>query len=446
MSPTDIRPEFWLSSQRLVRLTIGPATCSWWLCGVAMLLMLPSISNAGVWDDDAIDRESLKFHDEIRLRSGQVLQGTLIGQKTIDGKKIIEFESLDGDQLTIAISRIVDQKGVRPINAPAKRYNSMLDQLEDTAKWHHDMVLWCEEQDRGSVMFKDQIRFHRMRIMALDPNDEKVRRQLNYKFVEGQGKWVLEEQYWKSIGYVGSGSNWIPTMQKDLDNRSSTIRKTTPPSIAAYNAWERRFRNMSLQQAQGQLLQMTDEILIAKLIERLPKEKNSQKVAMYIEAFGKIPSPNSARGLIFCFMELGNDRALDLLQQEGFNRSSVSAELVNYLGNPNNAVINRAAFAIGELNTTNSILALADALITEHTVRPAGDPGRINTTFGNNGVSGMQFGGGNGPTKMMFKNDDVLNALRKISEEDFGDLNYDKGVWQRWYIANYTHRNLKARR
>ena len=399
-------------------------------------------------DDTDIDVESLKVRDELRLKSGVILKGTLIKESVSDGKKTVTFETENGDVLTIKLSQLVEGKGVRTVDEAGKRYNDHLDKLVDTAQFHHDLVTWCLEQDGGSTVFKDQIRFHRHRIMELDPNDEKVRQQLGYRYISAIGKWVREEQYWNSIGYVQDDAAWVSTLQRRQNKAIKSARKSPPGSLAKFRTWQRKQKRMSLQQAQVELLSFTDPALLSKLYDEIQREKNPRLRAIYTEAFGKFPHPVSVRGLVAMFMDDQSDRALDLLKQEGFDRNAATVQLAAFL-NPNdtsyeaNARINRAAFGIGELKTTGAILRLADVLMTVHVIKPAGNPGRMNIGFGNNGVNGMQMGGNGKATKARASNKSVLKALRDITEQNFG---YDKTDWQRWYLENYTHRDLKARR
>ena len=402
------------------------------------------VSGTIVADDDPFDRESLMFHQTLRLKSGEVLAGKMIEEKVVDRRNVVVFETIDGDRLTIDLGKLVDGKGVRDLSPAAERYNAAVSKMEDTAAAHHDMVLWCTQQEKGDTLFKAQIHFHRKRIMALDPNDEKVRKQLEYRYVEKQSRWVLKKQYWKSLGYVGT--HWIPQMQQSILDDKESIKKSPPASIRAYNVWRRKLKSMSVQQAQSQLLQFADIELMPRLLEELKEEKNGNVRDVYTEAMAKFPCYVSAQGLVHAFMARGSDRALDLLLQDGFDRGTSAQLLVKYLSSKNNAFVQRAGYGLGELKHAGVILALSNALVTVHTVQKAGDPGRINTGFNNQGSGGLQMGGNAKDKKARYKNDQVLYALKNITEQDFDQRNYDTATWQEWFLNNYTHRYLSPRR
>lgn len=420
-----------------------------WLRRLAAIMIvcgLPGIISSSIFADDTLfDRDSLMFHQTLRLKSGEVLEGTLIEEKVVDRRDVVVFETIDGDRLTIDLGKLVDGKGVRKLNNAANRYNTAVATMEDTAAAHHDMVTWCTLQEKGDTLFKTQIQFHRKRIMALDPNDEKVRKQLEYRYVEEQSRWVLEKQYWKSLGY--EGTHWIPRLQQSMLDEKDEAKKNPPESIRAFSSWLRKVKSMSPSQAQSQLLQIADIELMPRLLEEIQEEKNFNIREVYAEAMAKFPCYASAQGLVYAFMEGGSDRAIDLLLQDGFDRATSAQLLVKYLAQrKSNYQIQRAGYALGELDHPGVILALTNALLTEHVIRKAGDPGRINTGFNNQGAGGLQMGGGGKDEKGRFKNDQVLNALKKITEQDFDQRDYDKTVWQEWFLDNYTHRYLSPRR
>lgn len=390
--------------------------------------------------DDGFDREALKVQDEIKLRSGATLTGTVIKEETVDNRKFVIFENDAGERLTLDVAKLVQT--IRLVDEIAQEYNGFIDKIEDTASAHHDMVTWCIQQDKGRSRFKDQIQFHRERIMALDPNDTKVRKQLEYTFIEDQGRWVLEAQYWQSIGYAKDGPRWIPTMQARINDAE---KSDDDKSLSPLQRWDRRRRTLSGPQLEAELLSFVDEDVVSRLVDRLSDEKNANLLRVYMEAFGRVPCESSNYGLTYLWMEYAEERAIDLLKQEGFNRYSAVRILTGQLGSSDNAKIQRAAFAIGELGTSNAILALTSALQTRHRIKPGSNPGAIGATFGNNGVNGFGVGNNSKPIDVDVKNEQVLIALEKVTgvEDEFG---YNKEAWRQWYVKNYTHYDLPARR
>lgn len=445
----DVEDSLLTTASPCARVLLSTAWSSRWpyrFAAIVIFLGLSGLFSGSMFaDDEPFDRESLMFRQTLRLKSGEVLEGTLIDEKVVDRRNVVVFETIDGDRLTIDLGKLVDGKGVRKLSDAAQRYNTAVAAMEDSAAAHHDMVTWCMLQEKGDTLFKAQIQFHRKRIMALDPNDEKVRKQLEYKYVEEQSRWVLKKQYWKSLGYIGT--HWIPRLQQSMLDEEDVAKKNPPASIRAFSIWLRKVKSMSPAQAQSQLLQIADIELMPRLLEEIKDEKNFNIREVYAEAMAKFPCYASAQGLVYAFMEGGSDRAIDLLLQDGFDRATSAQLLVKYLAQrKSNYQIQRAGYALGELDHPGVILALTNALLTEHVVRKAGDPGRINTGFNNQGAGGLQMGGGGKDEKGRFKNDQVLNALKKITEQDFDQRDYDKTVWQEWFLDNYTHRYLSPRR
>jgi hypothetical protein len=135
---------------------------------------------------------------------------------------------------------------------------------------------------------------------------------------------------------------------------------------------------------------------------------------------------------------------LALLSQDHFNPQSAVSFLAAYLAAPENAFVRRAAFGIGELGDERATLTLVGALVTTHMVKPAGQAGRIQTGVGGDGnLNGLSLGGDAKPVMQNIPNIEVVNALKKVSKQDFG---FDAAAWQNWYIANHTHYDVKVRR
>ena len=141
-------------------------------------------------------------------------------------------------------------------------------------------------------------------------------------------------------------------------------------------------------------------------------------------------------------MDDGDDIALDYLKQDDFNQKQIATQLAKFLVSKNNATVQRAAYALGELNSTHAILALAKALQTKHLIRPGNNNTGAQRVQGNAGGESFGFGGSK-PVSRVFRNEEVLDALKKITGQDFG---YSEAAYQKWFIQNYTHVNLKARR
>ena len=405
---------------------------------LAALLIL--ISNAGdvhAQDKAGFDRELLKVQDQLLLKSGASLGG-IIGVVPEDETQAVSFESSDGDEMLI--DRALISK-IEKVDSVAQRYNVALDTMEDNAQSHRDMTTWCEEQDRGRSRFRTQILFHRKRIIFFEPNDRSARTKLGYTFLKDENRWVNKEQFWARQGYTRKGDSTLFEemlgKQGEFDDQMTAKRKKL-------SNWQRNLRRMSSREAVDSLLEFADPQLMPEIYKKYSESKDKRLRAVFAEVFATArPTTTSATlGLVTAVMDDRSDLALDYLRQEDFNRVTIASSLTKFLVSKNNAVVRRAGFALGELESTNAILALAKALETKHQVTAARNNSGATRTQGNAGGDSFQFGGQKA-TYRMVRNDEVLNALKKISGQDFG---YSEEAYQKWYVQNYTHVGLKARR
>lgn len=406
---------------------------------IFLLLLQSSGANVAAGDDVVFDRDSLKVFDQIVLKSGESLEGTILKIED-DRKTPVSFRTRDG------IDLILDRKliaKVVPADEIAKRYNDSVSKLDDDVETHRDMVAWCKEQPNGRIRLKQQILFHTKRIIQLDPNDKAARRELGHTFLRDENRWVPEHQYWTSQGYVRSGAKWLPVLQQLIDQNDDQADEVYSVRKQKLNLWFRNRHKMSSGEAVSSLLLLADRSLMPDIYAKYQEEQNPLVKAVFIEVFASARPIHSlqVKGLVDAVINLNSDKAMDYLMQEDFNKRLASEYLTTFLQDKSNAKIQRAAFALGELESRFSILALSNALITKHKVA-AGDPGRMSTTFSNVGGGSQQFGSRK-IAPIPIKNSAVLEALEKITGQDFG---YSKAAYQRWYISNYTVVGMKARR
>jgi hypothetical protein len=200
----------------------------------------------------------------------------------------------------------------------------------------------------------------------------------------------------------------------------------------------------------NKLMSFCDDIAVPIIMEKEAKEeKDETMLLIYIEAFGAVPSYRANEALCY-FAVQGifpsvRERALDLLRQPHYNRA-VSTGIIakaGYLSAKDNAIVVRAAFVIGQLESPAGILPLIGALTTEHTVVPAADPGRLNIRRDSrDGGVGMQQGSSQKAVKRVFQNVPSLEGLKAITEQDFG---YNAQLWTEWYLRSHTLHNLDVR-
>lgn len=393
---------------------------------------------------DSFDKNALAMRDSIQFRTGAKMFGTIKSEGVDDdGRKFVVFETDDQTVMKLDVSRLLS-KPPKYVEKIDRAYNEMLEAMPDTAEAHRDAYKWCEDQSGGRTRFRDQIKFHCERVMELDPNDTSVKHRLGLEYIEEEDRWVPEELYYKSIGYERKGTSWAPILSQDAEKRDDLARKYEAERRTAYRKWKNNAKRMSPRQQQAELFRFCDEHSVPFLFEDAKKldpanREDARIQMMFVEAFGKVPSYSAMEALIYFSVQGQSqiaDRALDLLQQEQYNTDAAASRIAGqYFSANSNPILQRAAFVVGELGSENSILPLIGVLVTEHVVKPAEHPNRMKSAFSNNGVQSFSAGGDSKPTKVKIPNDAVVNALKKITGQDY---QFSDSRWKHWYIENHT--------
>ena len=386
-------------------------------------------------DNGGFDRELLKVQDQLLLRSGAVLEGTITKTEPIS------FETISGEKLVLD-PKLIDR--VNKVDEVSQQYNAAVDKMKDNAQGHRDMITWCEAQERGRLRFQNQIQFHRKRILVFDPDDRTTRTKLGYAYLKDEGRWVDEVQFWSTQGYTRRGGRWDSNLHKLTQDQVDQVEDQLVIKKKKFSAWKSRLRRMSKLEAINGLVSIADPQLMPHIYRVYAETKDPGVRALYVEAFASARPTTSAAvlGLITAFMDDGDDIALDYLKQDDFSQRQVATQLTKFLVSKDNAKIQRAAYAMGELGSTNAILALAKALQTKHRISQGSNNTGAQRVQGNAGGESFNFGGSKAVDRV-FRNEEVLGALKKITGQDFG---YSEPAYQQWFIQNYTHVGLKARR
>lgn len=417
---------------------------------VLVVMAIPCYSGSIYSQEKDFDRESLKVRDTIVLRSKAKLYGTVESESVEDGRKIVVFRPRDGGVLKIDVAKMVYQGKIRKIDEIDRNYNQYIETIKDDPASHWELYEWCGDQPQGRVRFKDQRQFHLERISELDPNDSAAKRKLGFDFIKEQNRWVPEKLYQKTLGYEKRGTGWSPVLQREIDKGFDEIEAIKGQRKSAFRIWKKELAKGRLNPTvlKEELFKICDPLGVVIVFEAAREEPRPAVRALYVEAIGRVPTRVALNALcVFAVEEdvVGTrEAALAFLSQEHYNAGAAVSVLATYLASKSNAYVNRAAFGIGELGDQSATLALAAALVTSHLVKPGGQSGRINAGVGSDGnVNGLNMGGDQKPVIKSFSNKQVVDALRKVSDQNFG---YNAEQWKDWYIKTHTHHDIQVRR
>ena len=330
-------------------------------------------------------------------------------------------------------------------------YRQRARKVADNAGAHIELAKWCEKQERGSIRFAEEIRWHFEQAVRFDHDNRLAREKLGFMKLR-DGTWVVEDQFVASHGYVEIKKRWVAKIGAELIARNKQDPRRTDNKKFA--SWIRDVKRGRFSEAEltAKLVDVIEPWMVLELDkivndEKRPVNKSFKRIAM--DGIATLNHPVALNGLIsFALLDDDNDirdRALDLLSQPQFNHNFIVSRLATKLNSELNVTVRRAALAIGEISATDDysrdviLLPLSEALITTHKV-PTGnlEEGRLSTGFGNGGA-GLQTGGGPTEVDRDFRNTQALDALRRLTEVDFG---YDEQRWANWFIENHTRRDL----
>ena len=126
-----------------------------------------------------------------------------------------------------------------------------------------------------------------------------------------------------------------------------------------------------------------------------------------------------------------------------YNSPQLVGSIARRLKDDNNAVINRAAVALGRLGDASVTPALIDSLTTRHK-QTVSSGGGMTPSFSSDGGAGLSMGGSPKVLSAGLQNSSVLAALASLHPGvGFG---YDKLAWKRWYAETQTPRVVDLRR
>ncbi len=402
------------------------------LCGVS-----PSVPSLF-----AQNKHFLESFDVVQMRSGAKIEGSVKVQQT-DGKKFYLVELSDGTKIKL------DTKAVsRVIKPPAMylEYLKLATEINDTVDAHWQLQDWCTKN-----RLYPQRDFHLRRIVQLDPEYARARGKLKYS--NYNGVWLQDDHYYESQGFVRDGRRWrLPQGIRFVAQREAERK--------ALGKWKEELRLAKRKFLRGDVsedafLRIKDPAAVQAVVDFYKSNKgNSSFRRLMTDVLGGIQSGASHRQLIAIYLNdpdpTVSERALTMLKQDHFDNLVTSRSMYPFMrpgiGTPNQKV-ERAGFAIGELEDTAGIRYLIDGIITTHQINnPRAQQGNMNVGRATGAGQGTQFSQGNDePKKILLdvRNDSVLHSLEKLSGRSFA---FDQERWLQWYIGTQTLSNVDLRR
>jgi hypothetical protein len=430
--------------------------------------------------------------DRISVRNGSVIKG-----------KAIVDES-HPDQYVV-----IGEKGKTPIVLKKDRVlgieaePSILDEyivrrkatgrsVSTSAQDEYNLAVWCQEHkliDLASVHLEAAIK--------RDPDFGPAHQKLGHLLHDG--KWLTPSEMKAAQGFIYFKGKWITPEEKEQ-------RDAEASATAEQQSWMRRLailkQALSIgpearsRTAEAQLLDIHDPAAVRPVIRTFGIDDDPTLRKLAAKILGSIAGPDASSALVGRLLSENESdvREATMIELLRTKEANVVPKLVQALRSDSLVVINRAAWALGNLKASSSVPRLISALVSTELrtvwVQPGGGSG-IGAGFGTNAPLGggiatygavggqsipvltgpvvgpgvvaygatsipaMSLGGTgvsiNGPNRgaepklisVSHQNTEVLSALVKLTGKDFG---YDIPAWQLWLRTAYQPEAVPAKR
>jgi hypothetical protein len=231
-------------------------------------------------------------------------------------------------------------------------------------------------------------------------------------------------------GFIRYRSAWRTAQEIELIERDEAAKQWT-------GQLERLRRSLDKPSATGraadEIRGISDPLALAALAAAVQTEPVFQVRTWYLEAMSRIRTPDAAMALVAVALDHPDPEtritATERLVLIGPHQAV--PVFVSALGSADNAQVNRAAEALGQLGVPSAIGPLITALETNHLVVTSGAPaGSTSATFTPAG-GGLAMGGGPKPKLVPVRNDRVLEALVTLTGVNF---EWNAAAWRAWLV------------
>lgn len=400
--------------------------------------------------------------DLVKLMNGGELRGKIV--RTPDNKQLIRLETLTG---AVVVVEREQTQFVTMRSLTVEEYETRSRHVQDNWEAHWDLAEWCRQHSLSR-----ERETHLRRVTELSPEHQKA--QLALGRVWHEGNWVDRDELMASQGYVKYRNRYITPQELE-------IIQNTAEELASERAWYQKIRlwhgwldsasEDRSRRAISEFRNIDDSRAAAALLKILGSDSRVQVRELCVEILTRISGIKAVGGLVKFALFDDDDRvraaALSGIGEDSYQHAQ--DVLVKALTNEYNAVVCRAATALGRIGNKDAVKPLIEALVTAHNYNVSSDVPTNQTysftTDGNLGnigpslppsvLSAVRTGQmlppiilqQNDPTpkktvtiRVEHYNSDVLAALGKLTQQNFG---YDKRTWSLWWAAEKNQNSKK---
>ena len=248
-------------------------------------------------------------------------------------------------------------------------------------------------------------------------------------------------------GFVRYRGMWRTVQEIELIERADRVNLAQKEWTIRLERLRKRLDDpRQAEAATEEIREIADPFAVPALAAALGKERMPRVRADYVEALSHIRGPEAMTVLVSMAVDHADPETRILAAERlvDIGPEMAAQAIAGALGGADNARINRAAEALGRLGSASAVGPLIGALETEHMVVAGGGgpEGSTTATFTPSG-GGLSMGGGPKRQKTRVQNQRVLEALVKITGENF---DWNTAAWRAWQANRQVPTDFDPRR
>ena len=388
--------------------------------------------------------------DEVRLKSGGVLRGELLGNFR-EGPRV-RLRTLAGAEVAVSRGQISSLTRRR---LEVERFEQRAARADDTAAAWWELAGWAAEQRLSEPRTRAL-----GRVIELEPDHPAARDALGYTHVDG--RWSTREDRMRDRGLVLHDGKWVSPEERELlaaDALENSAARAWFPKVRLWHGWWTGGDATRAARGRRNLAAVRDPDAVAALSHFLSDDGGRPVRSLYVDLLGLLDTPDAAAALVRQSL-LDVDPNLRRRATASLRPGRHDAARLRYraaLGHEENLVVRRAGVALATLGDDEAVPDLIHALVTTHRITvQVPETGTTSVTFGNGPVLppavelGLRAGAypngvivqppaGSAPVrtrpvrvKRTWENPEVRAALNALTGADFG---FDEAAWMTWWNA-----------
>ncbi len=295
--------------------------------------------------------------DVIELRGGGQVQGKAVPDPK--NKDRVQVWLLRGrNPLTFQKGQVLN---VIPQPGPLDGYVAKRAKVESTASAQFELGSWCEQNK-----LPDLARLHYETALSLDSNFDQAHRKLGHLYQDGV--WVTRDDVSAAQGLVKYKGRWVTAEEK-------AKREDAAQTTAAQVSWLRRIKVLRQailngpsdrrREAESQLMAIRDPDAVVPLVRAFGQDEPPLRILL-ATVLSTIGGPEATRALVGRVLDESDSevRSATLEHLKERDEKGVPVQFARALASENVQVINRAAWALNNLEAVEAVPRLVSVLIT----------------------------------------------------------------------------------